>query len=163
MNFFKTQIRRIKECDSSIHSTLETLIHPSFVLMFNYKISHFLYKHKLYYLARLVCLYAKLLTGAEIHPGALIDNSLFIDHGCGVVIGETSKIGANVIIYHGVTLGSRRVTTGVRHPTIKDNVLIGCGAKILGNIVIGENVLIGANATVLRDVPDNETAVGVVK
>lgn len=161
MNFFKTQIKKIKEQDPSIHTTLETLIHPSFKVMFYYKISHFLYNHKLYFLARKICYHAKKITGIEIHPGATISDDLFIDHGLGVVIGETAVVGKNVIMYHGVTLGARNRTTNKRHPTIKDNVLLGCNSTILGNITIGNNVSIGANTIVLENIEDNKTVVGI--
>ena len=159
--FIKEQLKTIKNNDPAIHSALEVFLYPSFKAQIYYKISHFLYKKKRYFLARLISEHAKRKTGIEIHPGASIGKNLFIDHGYGVVIGETCIIGNNVTIFHNVTLGGRGNTKGKRHPTIKDNVYIGSGAKILGNIIIGENSKIGANAVVLKDVPNNSTAVGV--
>ena len=129
--------------------------------MIYYKIAHFLYTKKRYFLSRYLCEKAKRKTGIEIHPGAVIGKNLFIDHGTGVVIGETTIIGNNVTIYHGVTLGGVSDSKGKRHPTIGDNVMIGCGAKVLGDISIGNNVKIGANSTILRNVPDNKTVVGI--
>ncbi len=129
--------------------------------MFWYKISHYFYLKKYYFLARYICERSKRKTGIEIHPGARIGKGLFIDHGVGVVIGETAVIGDNVTLFHGVTLGGTGKEKGKRHPTIGNNVFIGSGAKILGNINIGNNVKIGANAVVLKDIPDNTTAVGV--
>ena len=129
--------------------------------MFWYKISHYFYLKKWYFLARYICERAKRKTGIEIHPGARIGKGLFIDHGVGVVIGETAIIGDNVTLFHGVTLGGTGKEKGKRHPTIGNNVFIGSGAKILGNINIGNNVRIGANAVVLKDIPDDTTAVGV--
>lgn len=161
MNFFNEQIKVILKNDPSITSKLEALTHPSIKAMFYYKIANILYRHRMHTLARLISNHAKKVTGIEIHPGAKLCNDLFIDHGSGVVIGETSVVGHNVVIFHGVTLGGRGKSRGKRHPTIKDNVLIGTGAKILGNIVIGNNVLVGANAVVLKSVEDNNTVVGV--
>ena len=159
--FIKEQIETIKKNDPAIHSILETILYPSFIAQLFHKVSSFLYKKKFYFLARLISEYAKKHTGIEIHPGAQIGKNLFIDHGMGVVIGETTIIGNNVTIFHSVTLGGRGNTKGKRHPTIKDNAFIGAGAKILGNITIGTNAKIGANAVVLHDVPDNTTVVGI--
>lgn len=161
MKFIKEQIKTIKKNDPAIHSIFEVFLYPSFKAQLFYKISHFFYKRKLYFLARHISEKAKRKTGIEIHPGATIGKNLFIDHGFGVVIGETTIIGNNVIIYHGVTLGGTGKKKGKRHPTIGNNVLIGCGAKILGNITINDNVKIGANAVVLNDIPKNVTAVGI--
>jgi len=161
VKLWKSQARVIKKNDPSIHNILEIFLYPSFRVLFYYKIAHFLYVYHLYFLARLLSEFAKRRTGIEIHPGAQIDDSLFIDHGSGVVIGETTIIGKNVLIFHGVTLGGTGKEKGKRHPTIQDNVTIGAGAKILGNITIGENSKIGANAVVLKDIPPNSTAVGI--
>ncbi len=161
IDFVKEQIEVIKEKDPAINSSMEILLYPSFRAQFSYKIAHFLYKRKHFFLARLISETTKITTGIEIHPGAEIGKRLFIDHGFGVVIGETAIIGDNVTIYHGVTLGGTGKEKGKRHPTIKDNVMIGCGAKVLGNITIGKNVKIGANAVVLNDIPDNTTVVGI--
>ena len=113
------------------------------------------------FIARLISQIGRLLTGIEIHPGAKIGNRLFIDHGMGIVVGETTTIGDNCTIYHGVTLGGTGKDIKKRHPDIGNNVIIGCGAKVLGPIKIGNNVKIGANAVVLKDVPDNSTIVGI--
>ena len=161
MNFIKEQIKLIRSRDPAIKSNLEVLLYPSFKAMFYYKISHFLYVNKKYFLARYISEKAKRKTGIEIHPGATIGKGLFIDHGVGVVIGETAIIGNNVTIYHGVTLGGVKNLNKKRHPTIGNNVMIGCGAKILGDITIGNNVKIGANSIILHDVEDNCTKVGV--
>ncbi len=161
MKFIKEQIKLIRSRDPAIKSNLEVLLYPSFKAMFYYKISHFLYVNKKYFLARYISEKAKRKTGIEIHPGATIGKGLFIDHGVGVVIGETAIIGNNVTIYHGVTLGGVKNINKKRHPTIGNNVMIGCGAKILGDITIGNNVKIGANSIILHDVEDNCTKVGV--
>ena len=161
MNFIKEQIKLIRSRDPAIKSNLEALLYPSFKAMFYYKISHFLYVNKKYFLARYISEKAKRKTGIEIHPGATIGKGLFIDHGVGVVIGETAIIGNNVTIYHGVTLGGVKNINKKRHPTIGNNVMIGCGSKILGDITIGNNVKIGANSIILHDVEDNCTKVGV--
>ena len=127
-----------------------------------YRFSHFLAKKRLKLLARLISQFAKFLTGIEIHPNAKIESGIFIDHGFGVVIGETATVEEGVTIYHGVTLGGTGKDKGKkRHPTVKKGAIIGSGAKILGNIVIGENAKIGANSVVLKSVPPNSTAVGV--
>ena len=161
MNFIKEQIKLIKEKDPAITSTLEVFLYPSFKALVYYKISHYLYTKKHYVMARYVSEKAKRKTGIEIHPGAIIGKGLFIDHGTGVVIGETAIIGKNVTIFHGVTLGGTGKEKGKRHPTIGNNVFIGSGAKLLGNITIGDNVKIGANAVIVKDVPSNVTIVGV--
>ncbi len=123
--------------------------------------AHFLYKLRIPVLPRFLSQLARFLTGIEIHPGARIDEGLFIDHGMGVIIGETSIVGKNVTLYQGVTLGGTGKEKGKRHPNIGDNVVIGAGAKILGNITIGDNSYIGANAVVVKNVPANSTVVGV--
>lgn len=137
------------------------LLYQGFHAIFFYRISHFLYKIKLYFLARLVSQLARFLTGIEIHPGAKIGRRLFIDHGTGVVIGETATVGNDCTIYHGSTLGGTGKDKIKRHPDIGNNVLVGAGAKVLGPIKIGNNVKIGANAVVIKEVPDNSTVVGI--
>lgn len=161
MNFIKEEINTILKNDPSIHSIIEVFLYPSFKVKLYYKISHFLYKRKRFLIARLISEKAKRKTGIEIHPGATIGKNLFIDHGMGVVIGETCIIGDNVTLFHGVTLGGTGKEKGKRHPTIGNNVFIGSGAKILGNITIGNNVKIGANSVVLESIPDNVTVVGI--
>ena len=159
--FIKDQIKTIKTNDPAIHSTLEVFLYPSFRAQIYHKISKFFYKGKHYFIARLISEFAKRRTGIEIHPGATIGKNLFIDHGIGVVIGETTIIKDNVIIFHQVTLGGTGKEKGKRHPTIGNNVLIGTGAKILGNINIGDNTKIGANSVVLTDIEENSTVVGI--
>ncbi len=160
--FIKEQISIIKRRDPAIKSTLEVFLYPSFKVQIYHKISKFLYHHKMYFLARFISEFAKRRTGIEIHPGATIGKGLFIDHGTGVVIGQTAIIGDYVTMFHGVTLGGTgNEKTKKRHPTIGNNVFIGAGAKVLGNITIGDNVKIGANAVVLKSVEENRTIVGV--
>lgn len=138
------------------------MLYPGFHVLVYHRVSHFLYTHKLKSLAKWNSQCARFLTGIEIHPGACIGKGLFIDHGMGIVIGETAIIGDNCTIYHNVTLGGRGHARGKkRHPTLGDNVLIGAGAKILGDVTIGNNASIGANAVVLCDVPAGATIVGV--
>ena len=161
MKFIIEQIKLIKSKDPAIKSCLEVLLYPSFKVMIYYKVAHFLYTKKRYFLARYLSEKAKRKTGIEIHPGAKIGKNLFIDHGTGVVIGETTIIGDNVTIYHGATLGGVSSDNVKRHPTIGNNVMIGCGAKVLGNITIGNDVKIGANAVVIHDVENNKTVVGI--
>ncbi|NMB61086.1 MAG: serine O-acetyltransferase [Chloroflexi bacterium] len=129
--------------------------------IWNHRITHWLWKHKVRLLARWMAQINRFFTGIEIHPGAVIGQGFFIDHGMGVVIGETSVIGNNVTIYHGVTLGGVSLEKGKRHPTIEDEVVIGAGAKILGDITIGSQSRIGANAVVVKDVPPDSVVVGV--
>lgn len=161
MYFLKEQIQIIKEKDPSIHSAWETFLTPGFRALIYYKISHFFYKKHYFFLARYFCERAKKKTGIEIHPGAIIGKRLFIDHGFGIVIGETTIIGDDVTIFHGVTLGGNGKEKKKRHPTIGNHVLIGAGAKILGNIHIGNYAKIGANAVVLKDVESYTTVVGI--
>lgn len=137
------------------------LLYPGFHALVSHRISHFLFKHHLYFLARLISQISRHKTGIEIHPGATIGNRLFIDHGMGIVIGETTIIGDNCTIYHGVTLGGTGKDKIKRHPTLKDNVLVGCGSKVLGNITIGKNVKIGANSVVLKNIDEDKTVVGI--
>ena len=163
LKFFKNLINLIYKKDPAIHSKLEIILYPFFKVYIYYKIAHYLYLHKLFFLARFFSERAKKRTGIEIHPGAIIGKSFFIDHGNGVVIGETTIIGNNVMIYHGVTLGAVKSTLGKRHPTIEDNVTIGAHALVLGDIKIGKNSFIGAGAIVLKDVPENSIVTGVYK
>ena len=159
--YIKEQIKTVMEKDPSISKPFEVLLCPSFKALIYYKMSHYFYKHKHLILARYISEKAKRKTGIEIHPGATIGKRLFIDHGTGVVIGETAIVGNDVTLFHGVTLGGTGKEKGKRHPTIGNNVFIGSGAKVLGNIVVGNNVKIGANAVILKDVPSNVTIVGV--
>lgn len=126
-----------------------------------HRVAHAFYKKKLFFLARAISQISRFFTGIEIHPGAIIGRRFFIDHGMGVVIGETCEIGDNVTIYQGVTLGGTGHEKGKRHPTVKDNALIATGAKVLGSITVGENSKIGGGSVVLKDVPDNSTVVGI--
>ena len=161
MNYIKEQIELIKSRDPSINNSLEAMLCPTFKALLYYKISHYFYIKKHFLIARYISEKAKRKTGIEIHPGATIGKGLLIDHGTGVVIGETAIIGNNATLFHGVTLGGTGKEKGKRHPTIGNNVFIGSGAKILGNIIIGDNVKIGANAVILKNVPSNVTIVGV--
>lgn len=137
------------------------LLYPGFHALLLYRIAHFFSDMKLKFVARLISQLARFLTGIEIHPGAKIGKRLFIDHGMGIVIGETTTIGDNCTIYHGVTLGGTGKDKYKRHPDLGNNVIVGCGAKVLGPIKIGDNVKIGANAVVLKEVPSNSTVVGI--
>lgn len=163
--FFKNlylDAKNIKEKDPAAKSILTViLLYPGLHAIISHRIAHFLYCHKLYFLSRLISQISRHKTGIEIHPGAVIGNRLFMDHGMGIVIGETTIIGDNCTIYHGVTLGGTGKDKIKRHPTLRDNVLVGCGSKVLGNITIEENVKIGANSVVLKDVPKNSTIVGI--
>jgi len=155
-------LERILNEDPAAKSKIEVLLlYPCIHALISYRISHFFYKHRKFFLARLVSQLSRFFTGIEIHPGATIGKGLFIDHGMGVVIGETAEIGDNVTLYHGVTLGGTGKDSGKRHPTIEDDAIIGTGAKVLGPIVIGKGAKIGANAVVLQNVPSGATAVGV--
>ena len=152
----------IKQRDPAARNNLEILLLYSGVhAVLWYRISHFFYRIKFKFLARWIMTFTRFRTGIEIHPAAQIGKNLFIDHGMGVVIGETAVIGDNCTIYQGVTLGGTGKEHNKRHPTLGDNVIVGAGAKVLGNISIGNNVKIGANSVVLKDVPDNCTVVGV--
>lgn len=157
----KEEIRIVRERDPAIHSSMEVFLYPSFKVMLHYRIAHKLYKRRHFFLARLVSQRGARKTGIEIHPGARIGKGFFIDHGIGVIIGETTIIGNNVTLYQGVTLGGNGKEHGKRHPTIGDNVMISAGAKVLGSFTIGENSKIGAGSVVLGEVPPNSTVVGV--
>jgi serine O-acetyltransferase len=154
--------KSIAQRDPAAKSALEVfLLYPGFHAVLFHRLAHWLYKRKLFFLARFVSQFSRFFTGIEIHPGAKIGRGLFIDHGMGVVIGETAEIGDNCTIYHGVTLGGTGKDKGKRHPTIGNNVLISAGVKILGPFNVGDNSRIGANAVVLREVEPNTTVVGV--
>lgn len=157
----KELIKAIRTNDPSIKSSLEVILYQSLWAVIFHRIAHKLYNIKLYFLARLISQFSRWITGIEIHPGAIIGRGLFIDHGAGVVIGETCIIGNNVTIYQGVTLGGTGKDTGKRHPTIGNNVMIGAGVKILGALNIGDNSKIGAGSVVLKDVEENTTIIGV--
>lgn len=160
--YLKDMFEFIKTKDPSIKSNFELLLLPGVRAVIYYRVSKFFYLRRHFFLSRYFMERGKRKTGIEIHPGAKIGKNLFIDHGFGVVIGENSIIGDNVVMYHGVTLGATgKNIIGKRHPTIGNNVLIGSGSKILGNIFIGNDVKIGANAVILKDINDNTTVVGV--
>ncbi len=137
------------------------LLYPGVHALLAHRLAHAFHKRRFYFLARALSQFARFLTGIEIHPGAQIGRGLFIDHGMGVVIGETTQIGNDVTIYHGVTLGGTGKHKGKRHPTLGNRVVVGAGAKVLGAVVIGDDVKIGANAVVLFDLPHGSTAVGM--
>lgn len=157
----KEEIQVIKERDPALHSTMEVFLYPSFKVMLHYRLAHKLYLKKHYFLARWISQRAVRKTGIEIHPGATIGKGLFIDHGSGVIIGETAILGDNITLYQGVTLGGTGKEVGKRHPTLEDNVMISAGAKIIGSFTIGENSKVGAGSVVLKEVPPNCTVVGV--
>lgn len=157
----REEIRIIRERDPAIHSSMEVFLYPSFKVMLHYRLAHKLYLRGHYFWARWVSQRAARKTGIEIHPGAKIGKGLFIDHGNGVIIGETTIIGDNVTLYQGVTLGGTGKEHGKRHPTIGNNVMISAGAKVLGSFTIGDNSKIGAGSVVLSEVPPGSTVVGV--
>lgn len=161
-NYIKSDIKAIFDRDPAANNIVEVVLtYSGFHAITIHRFSHFLYKLGLRTIPRIISQIARFLTGIEIHPGAKIGKGFFIDHGLGVVIGETTEIGDNVTIYQGVTLGGTGKEKGKRHPTIGDNVLIGAGAKVLGSITVGNNSKIGAGSVVLRDVPENSTVVGI--
>lgn len=154
--------RSIRDRDPAARTTLEVvLLYQGFHALFYHRQAHWLYEHKHFFLARALSQFARHMTGIEIHPGAKIGRRLFIDHGMGIVIGETAEIGDDCLIYHGVTLGGTGKDHGKRHPTIGNNVLISCGAKVLGPFRVGDNARIASNAVVLSEVPEDATAVGI--
>ena len=159
---FRADIRAIKERDPAARSYFEIfLLYSGLHAIIHYRFSHWFYRHKMFFIARLISQWAKFLTGIEIHPGATIGKGVFIDHGTGVVIGETAEVGDNCTIYQNVTLGGTGKDKGKRHPTLKENVVVGAGAKVLGPFTVHENSKIASNAVVLDEVPPNSTAVGV--
>ena len=159
----KKDIEYIMENDPAARTKLEVfLLYPSIHARIAHIFSHFLYKNNLFFLARLISQLARFFTVIEIHPGATLGDGILIDHGMGVVIGETAELGNRITIYHGTTLGGTGNEKGKkRHPTVGDNVIIGAGSKVLGNINIGSNSKIGANAVVIEDVPKGATVVGI--
>jgi len=159
---FSEEIKATRERDPAAKSNLEVLLlYPGVHAVINHRVAHFLWNRKIPFLPRFLSQISRFCTGIEIHPGAQIGKGLFIDHGMGVVIGETTIIGNDVTLFQGVTLGGTGKETGKRHPTLGNNIVIGAGAKVLGNIKIGSNSYIGANAVVIKEVPQNATVVGV--
>src|SRR3712207_2818692 len=162
---FKTLIYdldNVLKKDPAARNKLEVfLLYPSVHAIIMYRITHFLYTKNLFFLARLLSQISRFFTGIEIHPGAKIGKGFFIDHGMGVVIGETAEVGDNVTLFHGTTLGGTGKDKGKRHPTLGNNILVGSGAKILGPINIGDNSKVGANSVVLKDIPEGSTVVGI--
>lgn len=161
ISHMKEEFQVIKERDPAIKSPMEVLLYPSFRVMLSYRRAHRQYLKGHYFRARYISQRAARKTGIEIHPGATIGKGFFIDHGSGVIIGETAIVGDNVTMYQGVTLGGTGKETGKRHPTIGDNVMISAGAKIIGSFTVGENSKIGAGSVVIEAVPPNCTVVGV--
>lgn len=160
--FFYDEIKAVQKKDPAAKGFWEVLLlYQGLHALIAYRAAHFFYNLRLFFLARLISQLFRHITGIEIHPGARIGKRFFIDHGMGVIIGETAIIGDDVLLYQGVTLGGTGLVKGKRHPTIGNNVVIGAGAKILGNITVGDNSYIGANAVVIKDVPPNSTVVGV--
>ncbi|MEH7305181.1 serine O-acetyltransferase [Neobacillus drentensis] len=158
----REDVEVIFEQDPAARSYLEVILtYSGLHAIWSHRLAHALFNRKLFFLARLISQVSRFFTGIEIHPGAKIGRRFFIDHGMGVVIGETCEIGDNVTIYQGVTLGGTGKEKGKRHPTIKDNVLIATGAKVLGSITVGENSKIGGGSVVLKEVPPNSTVVGI--
>lgn len=158
----KDEIQSVKEKDPAARSSLEILVNYSglHAVLFH-RVAHWFYKKKFFFVARIISQISRFITGIEIHPGAKIGKGLLIDHGSGVVIGETAEIGDNCLIYQGVTLGGTGKECGKRHPTLGNNVMVGAGARILGPFKVGDNAKIASNAVVLEEVPANATAVGV--
>ena len=158
----KEDVQVIKDRDPAAKSTVEVMLtYSGLHAVLAYRIAHKLYKRNHFLAARMISQSARFVTGIEIHPGATIGKGLFIDHGSGVVIGETAELGDNCTLYQGVTLGGTGKDTGKRHPTLGNNVLVGAGAKVLGPFTVGDNSKIAANAVVLKEVPPNSTAVGI--
>jgi serine O-acetyltransferase len=161
VKYVKDEINVIKDRDPAIKTGLEVFLYPSFHAIIGYRIAHWFFVRKHYFIARWISQRTARKTGIEIHPGAKIGKGIFIDHGHGVVIGETAEIGDNVTLYQGVTLGGTGKEHGKRHPTIGDNVMISVGAKVLGSFKVGDDSKIGAGSVVLREVPPNSTVVGI--
>ncbi len=158
----KEDIQAVRERDPAARSTFEILLtYSGLHAIHHYRISHWLYQHRMFTAARIISQVSRFFTGIEIHPGATIGRRFFIDHGMGVVIGETAVIGDDCLLYQGVTLGGTGKDKGKRHPTLGNNVMVGSGAKVLGPFTVGNNVKIAAGAVVLEALPDNCTAVGV--
>lgn len=161
ISYIKEEIEVIRERDPAIKSNMEVFLYPTFHAILKYRVAHRLYQKGHFFWARWLSQRTARKTGIEIHPGATIGKGLFIDHGTGVVIGETAVLGDNVTLYQGVTLGGPGKEQGKRHPTLEDNVMVSAGAKILGSFTIGENSKIGAGSVVLGPVPPNCTVVGI--
>lgn len=154
-------IETVRQRDPAINSSAEVFTYAGFWALLHHRIAHRLYRRRLFFPARLISQWSRFLTNIEIHPGAVIGRRMFIDHGAGIVIGETAVVGDDVLMYHQVTLGGTSLTKSKRHPTIGNGVLLGMGAKVLGNIIVGDGARIGANAVVTRDVPPNSSVIGV--
>lgn len=161
INYIKEEAQVIKDRDPAIKSTIEVILYPSFYAILNHRIAHKFYTKRHYFLARWISQQSRKKTGIEIHPGAIIGKGLFIDHGMGVIIGETCEIGDNVTLYQGVTLGGTGKEHGKRHPTIGNGVMVSAGAKILGSFTVGDNSRIGSGSVVLSEVPEDCTVVGI--
>lgn len=162
MSWLKRSVAAVKRNDPAARTTLEVLLtYPGLHALFWHRLSHFLYRHQLFLLAKFHAQFWRFITGVEIHPGATIGAGVFIDHGMGIVIGETAEIEEDVVLFHGVTLGGTGRDTGKRHPTVKKGAMISARAQILGPVVIGERSKIGAGAVVISDIPADATAVGV--
>lgn len=161
ISYIKEEIAVVRERDPAIKSNMEVLLYPSFRVILHYRMAHKLYLKKHYFLARWISQRGVRKTGIEIHPGAKIGRGLFIDHGSGVIIGETAILGNNVTLYQGVTLGGTGKEKGKRHPTLEDNVMVSAGAKVIGSFTVGKNSKIGAGSVVIEEVPPNCTVVGV--
>ncbi|MDS8741871.1 serine O-acetyltransferase, partial [Streptococcus pneumoniae] len=158
----KEDIDVIFEQDPAARSYFEVVLtYAGLHAIWAHRLAHFFFKKKLFFIARAISQISRFFTGIEIHPGAVIGRRLFIDHGMGVVVGETCEIGNDVTLYQGVTLGGTGKERGKRHPTLADNVLVATGAKVLGSITVGENSKVGAGSVVLKDVPPNSTVVGI--
>lgn len=159
---FLAELDYIQENDPAARSRWEVFwLYPSVHAMIAHRCAHYLYRHQWFFLARFISQISRFFTGIEIHPGAEIGRFFFIDHGMGVVIGETAKVGNYCVLYHGVTLGGTSTSRSQRHPTLGNHIIIGAGAQLLGDIIIGDNCKIGANAVVVTDIPHNSVAVGM--
>lgn len=162
LNTLMEDIKVVFERDPAAKSVLEVILcYPGFHAILMHRIAHWFYKKNLLLIARIISQINRFITGIEIHPGARIGKGFFIDHGMGIVIGETAEIGDNVTLYQGVTLGGTGKEKGKRHPTLGNNIVVGAGAKVLGPLKIGDNSKVGAGAVVLKDVPPNSTVVGI--
>lgn len=155
-------IKAYKKWDPAARNSWEIiLLYPGVKAIFFHRLAHPLYKMKIPFLPRMISEFSRFITGIEIHPGAHLGHDIVFDHGMGIVIGETAIVGNHVLIYHGVTLGATKMFKGKRHPTVEDDVIIGAGSKVLGDIVVGKNAVIGANSVVLSNVPSNSTVAGI--
>jgi serine O-acetyltransferase len=162
LQFLREDIQAVFERDPAVRSVVEVVLcYPGFHAMLFYRVAHFLWERQFFLLGRFTSHLGRFFTGIEIHPGAKIGKGFFIDHGMGVVIGETAEIGDNCTLYHGVTLGGTSWAKEKRHPTLGDNVVIGSGAKILGPFTVGKDSKVGSNSVVVKEVPENSTVVGI--